>query len=315
LPDWLRKPERHSGALHDLKRDLRGLGLHTVCESARCPNIHECFHRGAATFLILGDRCTRSCGFCAVRSVREPDPPDPGEPDKVTRMASRLGLRHVVVTSVTRDDLADGGASHFARTVAALRETMPEARVEVLTPDFGGDPHALARVLESGPHVFNHNLETIAQLYPRVRPQAEYRRSLEVLRFARSWAPGIAIKSGLMVGLGEETHEVERLLDDLREAGAGIVTIGQYLQPTRENVPVVRFVPPGQFDAWRDYGLSIGFQTVLSGPFVRSSYMAETVAVAAELAERPLAGARGSVTAHLRAATVRERSHAAEAEC
>ena len=281
MPDWLRKPERHSGTLHDLKSGLRSLGLHTVCESARCPNLHECFHRGTAAFMILGDRCTRSCGFCAVRSLHSPDPPDPGEPRNLARMASRLGLRHVVITSVTRDDLPDGGASHFAFTVLALREMLPEARVEVLTPDFGGDLHALAAVLDSGPHIFNHNMETVARLYPRVRPQAEYRRSLEVLRCGRSHRPGSAIKSGLMVGLGEEAHEVERLLDDLREAGVGIVTIGQYLQPTRENIPVVSFVPPSQFDAWRDYGLSIGFQTVLSGPFVRSSYMAETVALRA----------------------------------
>jgi lipoic acid synthetase len=285
LPDWLRKPERHSGALHDLKSGFRSLGLHTVCESARCPNLHECFHRGTAAFMILGDRCSRSCGFCAVRSVGSPDPPDPGEPRNVARMAARLGLRYVVITSVTRDDLPDGGASHFAGTVLALREFLPEAHVEVLTPDFGGDTRALAGVLDSGPHIFNHNMETVARLYARVRPQAEYRRSLEVLRFAHSHAPGSAIKSGLMVGLGEEAHEVERLLDDLREAGAGIVTIGQYLQPTRYNIPVVSFVPPAQFDAWRDYGLSIGFQTVLSGPFVRSSYMAETVALQAAEAE------------------------------
>jgi lipoic acid synthetase len=214
--------------------------------------------------------------------LRSPDPPDPGEPRKVARMASRLGLRHVVITSVTRDDLPDGGASHFASTVIAVRETVPEARIEVLTPDFGGDPHALSCVLESGPHIFNHNMETVERLYARVRPQAQYRRSLEVLRFARSHAAqGRAIKSGLMVGLGEEAREVERLLDDLREAGVGIVTIGQYLQPTRQNMPVVSFVPPSQFDAWRGYGLSIGFQTVLSGPFVRSSYMAEMVALQA----------------------------------
>jgi lipoic acid synthetase len=285
LPDWLRKPERHSGTLHDLKSGLRNLGLHTVCESARCPNIHECFRRGAATFMILGDRCSRSCGFCAVPGGHSPDPPDPDEPSGVARMASRLGLRHVVVTSVTRDDLPDGGASHFARTVLALRETLPEARVEVLTPDFGGDRHALAHVLDSGPQIFNHNMETVARLYPRVRPQASYRRSLDVLRFARSYRPESATKSGLMVGLGENVHEVERLLDDIREAGVGIVTIGQYLQPTRKNVPVASFISPSQFDAWRDYGLSIGFQTVLSGPFVRSSYMAETVALRAAEAE------------------------------
>jgi lipoyl synthase len=285
LPDWLRKPERHAGALHDLKSDLRSLGLHTVCESARCPNIHECFHRGAATFMILGECCSRSCGFCAVRSSRSLDPPDPGEPRKLARMASRMGLRHVVITSVTRDDLPDGGASAFACTVLALRETLPEARIEVLTPDFGGDSCALTRVLDARPHIFNHNMETVERLYAGVRPQAEYRRSLEVLRFARRQAPGIAIKSGLMVGLGEDANEVERLLDDLREAGVGIVTIGQYLQPTRQNVPVVSFVPPSQFDAWRDYGLSIGFLTVLSGPFVRSSYMAETVALQAAEAE------------------------------
>jgi len=277
LPAWLRKPETHFDRLHEIKLGLRGLGLHTVCESARCPNIHECFHRGAATFLILGGSCTRGCGFCSVPKG-DPPPPNPEEPENVARMARRLRLRHVVITSVTRDDLADGGAAHFALTVRAVREALPEARIEVLTPDFRGDPGAVARVLEVRPHIFNHNLETVARLYPRVRPRAGYRQSLEVLRFARRHSPNLMTKSGLMVGLGEEPREVEELIHDLREAGVEVVTIGQYLQPSRRNLPVAAYVPPEQFEAWRGYALSIGFRAVASGPLVRSSYLAETVA-------------------------------------
>lgn len=278
LPAWARKSGTRFESLNRVKSRLRGLKLHTVCESARCPNIHECFHRAAAAFLILGDRCTRTCGFCAVPKG-QPEThemrPDADEPAAVARMAAEMGLRHVVITSVTRDDLADGGSRHFAETVAAVRRAAPEARVEVLTPDFRGDLDAVARVLDAAPHVFNHNMETVERRYSRVRPQADYRQSLAVLEFAHRYAPGTLTKSGLMVGLGETDDEVRELLRDLRAAGTEVATIGQYLQPTRRNLPVQAYVEPAQFDAWRDYGLDLGFRAVFSGPLVRSSYMAE----------------------------------------
>jgi lipoic acid synthetase len=266
--------------LHRLKTELRRLRLHTVCESARCPNIHECFHRGAATFMILGNLCTRGCGFC---SVPKGDPRkqqfslDPDEPANVARMAAAMRLRYVVITSVNRDELSDGGSHHFAATVRHVRRALPEARVEVLTPDFCGDLNAVARVLDAGPDVFNHNMETIARLYPRVRPQAGYRQSLDVLAFAKRYRPDTLVKSGLMVGLGERPEEVEQLLRDLLAARVDVATIGQYLQPTRRNLPVSEYVTPAQFDAWRDFGLALGFRTIFSGPLVRSSYMADHV--------------------------------------
>lgn len=263
-----------------LKRRLRELQLHTVCESARCPNIHECFHRGAATFMILGGVCTRGCGFCAVpkgNPARREFFLDPNEPANVARMAQAMGLRYVVITSVNRDDLPDGGSRHFAETIRCVRTALPEARVEVLTPDFCGDSKALACVLDAGPHVFNHNVETVARLYRKVRPQACYRRSLELLAFARKSYPDILVKSGFMVGLGETEDEVKLLLEDLCNAGVQVVTIGQYLQPTRRSLPVAEYVPPARFEAYRDYGLSLGLRYVFSGPFVRSSYMAELI--------------------------------------
>ncbi len=281
LPEWARRGRTHFESLHRLKTELRELGLHTVCESARCPNIHECFHRGAATFMILGNRCTRGCGFCSVpkgNPARQDMRLDAGEPAHVARMAAGMKLRYVVITSVNRDDLEDGGSHHFAETVREVRRALPEARVEVLTPDFCGDRAAVARVLEAGPHVFNHNVETVPRLYRRVRPQADYRQSLEVLAFARRHAPEVLTKSGLMVGLGESEAEVRALLGDLRAAGTGVATIGQYLQPTRRNLPVAAFIRPEEFSAYREYGLSLGFQAVFSGPLVRSSYMAEAVA-------------------------------------
>lgn len=280
LPAWLRKPETAFVALHEIKRELRRLELHTVCESARCPNIHECFRRGTATFMILGDRCTRGCGFCAVPKARHPAPPDPNEPAHVAQMARAMNLRHVVVTSVNRDDLPDGGAGHFAETIRAIRAALPAATIEVLTPDFLGDLDAVTTVLEARPDVFNHNVETVPRLYPRVRPQARYERSLAVLEFAARNA-GTLVKSGLMVGLGERCEEVEEVLRDLRRCGVSIVTIGQYLQPTRRNLPVAEYVPPERFEAYRETGLRLGFRAVFSGPFVRSSYMAELVAHAA----------------------------------
>jgi lipoyl synthase len=275
LPEWARRPRTHFESLNFLKRDLRRLRLHTVCESARCPNIHECFHRKAATFMILGGRCTRACGFCSVPKGRTPL--DPEEPAHVAGMAAALGLQYVVITSVNRDDLPDGGSAHFAETVRRVREALPQARVEVLTPDFCGDLDAVARVLDAGPHVFNHNVETIPRLYRRVRPQADYRQSLRVLEFARSRDSRALTKSGLMVGLGETEEEVRELLRDLRSVGTAVATIGQYLQPTRRNLPVAAYIVPRQFESYREYGLSLGFQMVFSGPLVRSSYMAEQV--------------------------------------
>jgi lipoic acid synthetase len=285
LPEWARRSKTHFQSLNHLKRGLRELKLHTVCEEARCPNIHECFHRGAATFMILGERCTRGCGFCSVQKLnpRKHDVQlDIHEPANVARMAREMKLRYVVITSVNRDDLEDGGSHHFAETVREVRRALPEARVEVLTPDFCGDHGAVARVLDAGPHVFNHNMETAPRLYSRVRPQADYRQSLNVLAFAREHAAGVLTKSGFMVGLGETPDEVRTLLRDLRAAGTDVATIGQYLQPTRRNLPVAEFVEPRQFDEYRDYGLALGFKAVFSGPLVRSSYMADLVSEEAQ---------------------------------
>jgi len=285
LPEWARKPRTHHESLHRLKSGLRQRNLHTVCESARCPNIHECFHRSAATFMILGSRCTRGCGFCSVPKLnprRHDARLDPDEPANVARMAAEIGLRYVVITSVNRDDLEDGGSVHFAETVREVRRALPEARVEVLTPDFCGDLDAVARVLDAGPHVFNHNMETVPRLYRRVRPQADYRQSLGVLRFARMHAPAVLTKSGFMVGLGEAAGEVHALLADLRQAGADVATIGQYLQPTRRNLPVCEYVAPERFESYRAHGMALGFKMVFSGPLVRSSYMADAVSEQAQ---------------------------------
>jgi lipoic acid synthetase len=280
LPAWLRKSNTHFESVHNLKTELRRKHLHTVCESARCPNIHECFHRGAATFMILGNLCTRGCGFCAVpkgSAAKREFFLDPEEPAHVAEMAAEMRLRYVVITSVNRDDLDDGGSHHFAETVRQVRLALPEARVEVLTPDFDGNFEAVARVLDAEPHVYNHNMETVSRLYRRVRPQADYRQSLEVLRFAKQHRPGALTKSGLMVGLGETADEVHQLLRDIYASGTDVATIGQYLQPARRNLKVAEYVTPAQFDAYRDFGLSLGFKMVFSGPFVRSSYMADQV--------------------------------------
>jgi len=287
LPEWARRPATHFQSLNKLKSELRARNLHTVCESARCPNIHECFHRGAATFMILGNLCTRGCGFC---SVPKGNPRlhdmrlDPDEPGNVARMAAGMKLRYVVVTSVNRDDLPDGGSTHFAAAVREIKTALPNARVEVLTPDFNGDLDAVARVLDAGPHVFNHNMETVPRLYRRVRPQANYRQSLDVLRFARIHRPDVMTKSGFMAGLGETQAEVEQLLTDLRAQDVDVATIGQYLQPTRRNLHVAEYVTPEQFDRYRNFGLALGFKMVFSGPLVRSSYMADIVSEQAALA-------------------------------
>ncbi len=234
--------------------------------------------------MILGNLCTRGCGFCSVPkgSPEKQDMRlDPEEPANLARMALAMQLRYVVITSVNRDDLPDGGSMHFAQTVREVRRALPDARIEVLTPDFCGDLDAVARVLDAAPHVFNHNMETVPRLYRKVRPQADYRQSLEVLAFARRHRPTVLTKSGFMVGLGESDSEVRQLLRDLRAVETDVATIGQYLQPTRRNLPVVAFVEPSQFEDWRMYGLSLGFQMVFSGPLVRSSYMADQVSEAA----------------------------------
>ncbi|MFW6108241.1 MAG: lipoyl synthase [bacterium] len=272
FPPWLRKripPEGETARVRELLRRLR---LHTVCESAHCPNLFECFARGTATFMILGDTCTRHCRFCAVASG-EPAPPDPEEPGHVAEAVAELGLSHVVVTSVTRDDLPDGGSGQFAATIGAVREAS-EATVEVLTPDFQGRWGDLDRVLEAGPDVFNHNVETVPRLYPEVRPEADYDRSLAVLRRAGERAGGLLTKSGLMVGLGERPEEVLGVLRDLRGAGCGALTMGQYLSPSAEHAPVGEFVTPEQFDTYKAEAEAMGFSAVAAAPFVRSSYQA-----------------------------------------
>ena len=278
LPEWLRKPGRHIAPDHELKKMLRSRGLHTVCEEARCPNRNECFARGAATFMILGDICSRSCGFCSVKTGRGVALEElADEPAQVAEAAAQLGLRYVVITSVNRDELSDGGAAHFARTIRAVRERLAGARIEALTPDFKGNRQALGTVLAARPDTFNHNVETVSRLYPGVRPQAAYRQSLEVLADAHRIAPEVLTKSGFMVGLGERKDEVKGLLEDLRTHEVQVVTIGQYLQPTRAHLPVSEYVHPDTFDDYREFGERLGFAAVFSGPFVRSSYMAEQI--------------------------------------
>jgi lipoic acid synthetase len=270
LPGWIARRGRMSGA-SPVKALLRSHGLNTVCESARCPNQPECFGRKVATFMILGDSCTRGCRFCAV--VRDtPLPVDPDEPRRVAAAAAAMGLEYAVVTSVTRDDLPDGGASQFARTIEAFSAELPGVPVEVLIPDLQGDGAALDVVLEAGPAVLNHNVETVPRLYPEVRAGADYGRSLEVIR--RAVGRDLPVKSGLMLGLGERDEEVIEVMEDLYGAGCLLLTIGQYLQPSRECLPVDRFVTPDRFDFFGRLGYKIGFRYVASGPLIRSSYQA-----------------------------------------
>lgn len=268
LPDWIRTQCRAD--LHETKLILRKHGITTVCEEARCPNRGECFSKPTATFMILGSHCTRNCGFCSVDSST-PGPPEEDEPENIALAAEEMGLKYVVITSVTRDDLADGGAGHFAKTISAVRRRLPLAKIEVLTPDFQGDPGALRTVLEALPDVFNHNIETVERLYPHVRPQAIFRRSLAVLREAKTIAPAIPTKSGFMLGLGEDREEVLELLEELRQSGCDVITMGQYLRPTRNNLPVVEYLHPEVFASLRTKALGMGFTYVASGPLVRSS--------------------------------------------
>jgi len=291
LPAWLRRPIPLGAKASRVARTLADLNLATVCSGAQCPNRAECFACGTATFMILGEVCTRSCGFCAV-SHASPQPVDPGEPRAVATAVERLDLKHAVITCVTRDDLPDGGASHFAATIAAVRARRPGAVIEVLTSDFQGDRNAIDTVIAAAPDIFNHNIETVPSLYARVRPQANYRRSLDVLSAARDSAAGKAAaacgfaetrnrklytKSGLMLGLGETLDEVRAVLRDLRAVGCDILTVGQYLAPSAAHLPVKRFVPPAEFDALAAAARKLGFAAVSAGPFVRSSYLAEDV--------------------------------------
>ncbi len=253
---------------------MRSARLHTVCEEAHCPNIGECWGRHrTATFLILGDICTRACRFCNVRSGR-PAPPDPDEPRRVAEAVQTLGLRHAVVTSVTRDDLPDGGAAHFAEVVRQIRSLSPECTVEVLIPDFQGDLRALRVVMDARPDVLNHNVETVPHLFPRVQPRNRYEWSLAILEHARRMDPSVLTKSGLMVGLGETVEEVLAVMADLRRVGVDVLTIGQYLQPTRHHLPIARYYTPDEFEEFRRRGLEMGFRWVESGPLVRSSFHA-----------------------------------------
>jgi lipoic acid synthetase len=285
FPPWIKKRLPAGGRTDATKEILERHRLNTVCSSAHCPNTGECFAKGTATFMIMGDVCTRSCGFCAVGGG-DPSQLDESEPGRIAAAAKEMGLRHVVVTSVTRDDLPDGGAAHFAAVISALKSqgshegsgqnSQEDFRIaiEVLVPDFGGSEESVRMVVSARPDVFNHNVETVPSLYEKVRPGANYEVSLGVLRMAKKLGPDMLTKSGLMVGFGERREEVEAVMRDLRDCGCDILTIGQYLSPSREHLPVVDFIKPETFDDYRETGLAMGFRAVASGPFVRSSYNA-----------------------------------------
>jgi lipoic acid synthetase len=274
-PAWIRVRAATSPRVLEVKRLLRERGLHSVCEEASCPNLGECFGHGTATFLIMGDICTRRCPFCDVAHGR-PHPLDPEEPEHLASAIADLGLRYVVITSVDRDDLRDGGAGHFATCIEAVRRRNPQSQIEVLVPDFRGRlPAAIERLASTPPDVFNHNLETVPRLYRKVRPGADYRGSLELLRRFKQSCPNVPTKSGLMLGLGEARTEVEEVMRDLRDQGCDLLTLGQYLQPTREHLPVERFVPPGEFAELGALASRLGFAGVASAPLVRSSYQAD----------------------------------------
>jgi len=276
-PVWLKRRAPDPEALQRMRSLLLRYGLNTVCQGALCPNQGECFGKGTATFLILGRTCTRNCTFCAIPSEEHPPAPDPGEPERIARATAELGLKHVVITSVTRDDLPDGGAAHFAETVRALKKHGAQVIVEVLIPDFQGSLQALETVVHSGPDIINHNLETVPRLYPEVRPQADYRRSLHLLQMVKEIDPGKISKSGLMLGLGEERQEVLRVMADLREVSCDLLTLGQYLQPSGKHHPVVRYISPEEFEELQRRGEDLGFKGVFSAPLVRSSFHAAEI--------------------------------------
>ena len=275
LPDWLRLSLPTQSSFAQTRNLLDGLHLHTVCESARCPNHWECWSKGTATFMIGGDRCSRACGFCAI-STAKPLALEADEPDRVAAATRRMKLRHVVITAVARDDITDGGADHFRRTIEAVRELNPGIIIEILVPDFNDRDDSLETVLSSNPHIFNHNLETVRRLTPSVRSRATYDRSLSVLRKVKAWRGGaLHTKSGMMLGLGEHEEEVLTAMRDLRGVGCDILTLGQYLQPTLRHLPVVEFVPPARFEQYKVAAEEMGFVHVASGPMVRSSYHAD----------------------------------------
>jgi len=276
LPEWLRNKSPLAAETREVREVLAELKLNTVCSSARCPNRGQCYAEGTATFMILGSVCTRNCRFCAV-DKGPVQPPDPGEPERVMAAAARLQLRHVVITSVTRDDLPDGGASQFAKAIKLIKQHLPEVSVEVLTPDFRGNRDAILAVVDAGPDIYNHNLETVPRLYDRIRPEADYRRSLELLKLVKDHGKSLLTKSGVMVGLGETGAEIEAVMDDLLAVGCDILTIGQYLQPTKEHLPVVEYVKPAVFKEWEALAYQKGFRFVTAGPLARSSFQAGRV--------------------------------------
>ncbi len=272
-PPWLRVKIPHGTTCAQIKELVRSKSLHTVCESARCPNMGECWARGEATFMILGNACTRNCRFCAVSSAK-PLPPDISEPGKVAQAIACMGLTHAVVTSVTRDDLADGGAGQFAETIRQIRQHSETCTIEVLVPDFAGDHKSLEIVIDARPEVLGHNMETVARLYGQVRPGADYRRSLDLLQYAKTCSPATLTKSGIMVGLGESMEEIENALSDLHAVGCAILTVGQYLRPTPDHLPITRYYTPDEFKRIETLAYEIGFGRVASAPLVRSSYKA-----------------------------------------
>jgi lipoyl synthase len=276
-PDWLRVKAPQWERVGNVKEILRDLALNTVCEEASCPNIGECFNNGTATFLIMGPACTRACPYCDIDFEKKPKPLDPTEPTRLAEAVRRMRLNHVVVTSVNRDDLLDGGASQFVRCIEEIRAVSPNTTIEVLIPDLCGNWNALQEILKATPEVLNHNTETIPRLYKRVRPQGDYQRSLELLQRTRQINSRVYTKSGIMVGLGETDEEVREVIRDLRKVECDILTIGQYLQPTQKHLGVQSFVTPEQFDAWREYGEAIGLLQVVASPLTRSSYHAEQV--------------------------------------
>jgi lipoic acid synthetase len=272
-PDWIKVRLPSNPIFFSTKALISDLRLHTVCESAQCPNRWECWSQGTATFMIAGDRCTRACGFCAVATAK-PFALEADEPQRVAEAVHRMKLKHVVITAVARDDLKDGGADHFAQTIEAVRASDPEMVIEVLTPDFHGKEECLQMIAAARPHIFNHNLETVERLTPAVRSRAKYPLSLKVLRRMKEIAPEIVTKSGLMLGLGEEENEIFQAMDDLRDHGVQVLTMGQYLRPSPQHLPVVAYIPPPTFDLYGDIARQKGFQHVASGPLVRSSYHA-----------------------------------------
>ena len=276
-PEWLRVKAPQWQRVGKVKDILRDLALNTVCEEASCPNIGECFNAGTATFLIMGPACTRACPYCDIDFEKKPKPLDSTEPQRLAEAVRRLRLNHVVITSVNRDDLLDGGASQFVGCIQAIRKISPQTTIEVLIPDLCANWDALATILQAQPEVLNHNTETVPRLYRRVRPQGDYDRSLELLRRSRALAPSVYTKSGLMVGLGETDAEIRQVMQDLRAVNCDILTLGQYLQPSQKHLKIDSFISPEQFDAWREYGESLGFLQVVSSPLTRSSYHAEQV--------------------------------------